>query len=854
MWSSRKKARFYYSLVSSSTYQPTDSLGLNDILITPVMEPPCKEGCAYCLAGFYSLEEQRDGMCVYSTRLSTQEAKEAIVSRLQSIQYIQRYIKSMMTDKIDRFVLGWVCCGGARRADILGKVAWWLPRTPSIMTDYSLVPTSQSDRELIERRKRLLLPWLSSDMLRYNPHMLLALLKARADFDPWTWASFDNEQLEFGWTRGYLSARCTENWGCVIIHHSDHYGRIVDWNPDLTHKGLALGFPRADLILEAQYTLMSTLKDIVKEIEMGDTELPISLVSRYGGIYDNEDFNFYSLTGHISYDEPPRKSHRKLFQMDRSTYELLPLPWSPWLYPAFSTPRRFDVLHLIGVASLQVRCLEAFIYPLVANPCYMDGQLKLYVGEIDETTEEKKLARIFYFLIQIISVFWSFELWNEFMACCRDAHDLAISLNDRFYRPSGLMMREMEDKYARIERCLEQLTSFTKSSLSLELACSGNMAQCFSLGPAEGKQQKVCLNLKDEEEWKTKDPLLWYLVHIIVEPPGGDEFSFGKNVLFAAFDEFLTRSDGKTRARLSDFAQRWISHLVILSAISSSIGAHRPLIREPGYRPVQVMGARRSITQFTMNHPDQRWREVDPTVVYRYAKELSENFRRLTQWGHRSLKQLFQDVRSPVMDRIRLRIFNTIFATLNNPAITARFSPQLILACPAASAARTLINWSYANSTREYEGALYCALFRAFLRRLVGKNILLIDSNLDKRSTFTYLPCVGDSLKALNLEHRLAFRRLYQLPGEVISYYAEPRPIFWSTFISLMAHLGFYGQPVAGTAFIFYNRSLKFPLDGSAFPFMIHRPWPGEEIPQEEIFAIRRRMEQLYRAHGREAG
>ena len=111
-------------------------------------------------------------------------------------------------------------------------------------------------------RHAFLLSYLTVPTLAKESFTLLALLHTRANARLEDWAAFDNDQLTVNWDCPLLDVEF--NPGCVMLY-GPNYGQLKKWNKESVHRGDYLGFPRAQILLEAQATLMATLRRILEK-------------------------------------------------------------------------------------------------------------------------------------------------------------------------------------------------------------------------------------------------------------------------------------------------------------------------------------------------------------------------------------------------------------------------------------------------------------------------------------------------------------------------------------------------------------------------------------------------------------
>lgn len=114
-----------------------------------------------------------------------------------------------------------------------------------------------------EHRDCYLLPYLSLESLKKDPHKLFALLHARTQFSPQEWILVDAKYTGLGWFEGRLAVQYSN---CTISLLSSNYGQIVPWTANEAHRWDSSAFPRAKIILEAQFVLMGFLRKLVNSL------------------------------------------------------------------------------------------------------------------------------------------------------------------------------------------------------------------------------------------------------------------------------------------------------------------------------------------------------------------------------------------------------------------------------------------------------------------------------------------------------------------------------------------------------------------------------------------------------------
>jgi hypothetical protein len=130
--------------------------------------------------------------------------------------------------------------------------------------------TRAADRK--KNRLNFLVPYLPTPTLAGQSFTLLALLHPRVNSRPEDWARFDNDEFASTWACDDIDVTC--NPYCVVLFGPD-YGRLRYRDAEKAHRADMIGFPRGQLLIEAQATLMGLLKRIMeKAIERMGPGLP----------------------------------------------------------------------------------------------------------------------------------------------------------------------------------------------------------------------------------------------------------------------------------------------------------------------------------------------------------------------------------------------------------------------------------------------------------------------------------------------------------------------------------------------------------------------------------------------------
>lgn len=185
--------------------------------------PACKDACADCYASTFTREVQMQPLNSYHYRLSIDEAKETARALLTEVQEHKGHVSQVLVKHADDLMARWGRKGRfgsqQKRQDLLKTVAPDLPESSVFLISrgYNMcleraVPMSRCPRY----QHKLLLPWLTVDLLKNHPDALFALLHNRTVYEPEKWAAFDCLQIE----KYFLNGDFDVDWSskAMVMH------------------------------------------------------------------------------------------------------------------------------------------------------------------------------------------------------------------------------------------------------------------------------------------------------------------------------------------------------------------------------------------------------------------------------------------------------------------------------------------------------------------------------------------------------------------------------------------------------------------------------------------------------------
>ena len=541
--------------------------------------PPCE--CPDCQTGFYAVQEQSQPQFSYCRHLSDDEAKGIIRSYVKQIKEARARLTGLLVSHADVVMQRWKKRSQDKRQLLLKSVApdleerqWILPRYSYMIERKLLHLRNQS------RRRQLLLPWLSVEVLKTNPATLFALLHYRTRYPPQDWAVFDCRQITISWATGWLdvdySAMC-------IVFYGPKYGDFVDWEAGAAHRGDILGFPRARLVIEAQAYLMETLCNIVDKILDGFDDTQPARTEKWRELTTTEGF-------------------KRIGEVER---------WSPYTNQAFSAPPRLDIAYLLSLAKTRLDAMGDHLWYLQCDVAYTRRHVKILL----DTEHYKKWANteVGAFLTkniyrEVLSYYW----WRWVEIECRHVEQMHKQFGDNAYSGQPLPVR-YDRALGALELLLVNQVIYRTKILSDVLPFAAGFSRYWSSQHDVALPQGSVLlsrntptNTKESLE---NDPLDWCLVQILGEPDKQTHFDHA--MLFAFLHDHLATATSKEKARLDQVIYQKLSDISTCHEMLLSVRLHRP------------QNSSRSIEEVIESENREGWKRMksEPPAVSKQAVE-----------------------------------------------------------------------------------------------------------------------------------------------------------------------------------------------------------------------------------------
>jgi hypothetical protein len=345
-------------------------------------EPPCE--CRDCTKSFRTVEQQKQEKYRYSRSLSDTEAREVVQDALKSIKNDYEWLCRQVEHNGELIEERWKRKTRLERFSSLNTAMgdYVLPPDLILWRDNPL----PSPGEPARNRKALLLNHLTMNRLTIDPQRVLGMLWGRTYFNPREWATCDNQRLEWVWRSGSVKT----DFSRLVLNiqpFAPQYWELVSWQAGIFKLRLAIGFPRAILLLEAQQTFMTLLKNVVNAIlNAGLPELE-----------HQEPFLYCNLLKYASEDEL----------------------WCSYLNQPFTGPRCFDIPYMASTMALTRSILVAYhLRCIQTNPEYLQRMIFQITAALGPGREEDDVLR--QTVAEISYDIWNYWSWKLIVSACKN--------------------------------------------------------------------------------------------------------------------------------------------------------------------------------------------------------------------------------------------------------------------------------------------------------------------------------------------------------------------------------------------------------------------------------------------------
>ena len=396
---------------------------------------PCE--CSICQTQYRNFVCQSIDEYAYVGKRNDKDAQVLLTSYMKQITQNQDFIRATLQRYGDALLDWWRTRRPSGRKAFLEQVVPQLPKTKETQVDYQgkrhtpeynefsdlekLSELKQADRKI--NRHAFLLPYPNIDTLAKESFTLLALLHTRANARLEDWAAFDNDQLIVNWNCSFYDVEF--NPGCVVLYGAD-YGELKKWNKESVHRGDHLGFPRAQVLLEAQATLMATLRPILENAIESIPQSPFNVRDSFVEFVSADRLSSQSSTA-----------------------------WSSYVHQPTSDPPRLDLHAQISDVQTRIEDIGDQLWLLQTEPVY----LRRYLRVIGQTSATHAFQSSDWptelLLLEIKALLETYWFWQGVLVELEHTKGIYDSFRDEI-RPGSALPTRVETALGALEALLEQ--------------------------------------------------------------------------------------------------------------------------------------------------------------------------------------------------------------------------------------------------------------------------------------------------------------------------------------------------------------------------------------------------------------
>jgi HicA toxin of bacterial toxin-antitoxin, len=522
------------------------------------LDAPCE--CVECCQQ-YRDQRALGVVCTnYAKITGLEEARENLNRHVKTMRADRSFLQHALQVHGNAVLSRWKKCNQNQRADIL---RYALPGIETVK--WAILYHNYNFEEVkdeAELRNTYLLPYLSLDDLKSNPLRFLSLLHCRTKYEFDDWVLFDVRQTKAGWENGVFA---TQFCKYAVQMHGPDYGGVVPWEKNKAHRWDIIGFPRAQLVIEAQSVLMGFLRKTVERL------------------LENVSSASLSSTWQRLIGDGFRKSSEEE-------------TWTVFSNLAFLGPPNFSTDRLLEVATARSANAQDHLWLLQTDMSYMRGEIQ-YIRQSRVANALRQRTGELNTFEWASGKLGSFPMhrvheWHSIVEECEHVKEQHHRFRDSIHL-GGVIPTPYADALGSLELMLINILLERVQELKELLPRLRGFEHCYELKwlPAI-KGYKVDAKLGKDKYWFNEDPLWWCLVQLTSDPE--DVQSIDSAILFGFLDDLLGPDQPKLDRTRVD--QRLLDELSDLGAIWELLRAvryHHPVFEAITLKKATVVGVER---------------------------------------------------------------------------------------------------------------------------------------------------------------------------------------------------------------------------------------------------------------------
>ncbi|KAF7504545.1 hypothetical protein GJ744_002101 [Endocarpon pusillum] len=490
---------------------------------------PCQ--CLECAQQYRTENDLQVQPKMYLSRTGVEDAQKLLDEQVATIRANQAFLRRVLLNHGNAIISRWKKANSSKRASAIQNALpdievekWTIFKKlygPSVVLDEALL------------RKSCLLPYINLDDLRSDQFKFLSLLHARSQHDLDEWVVFDVNQTKLAWENGWIAV---EHCPHAVIMFGAEYGKLVPWNQDQAHRWDIIGFPRAHLVIEAQFILLKLLRDVVEGL--------LQNVQKESGS------DKWTALVECGFRRPGESE-----------------TWTGLTNQAFTGPPMPNAESLFEIANSRFKMSQDHVWLLQTDPFYMRNEARYILDTQVANTVREKAGKIAYmnFVANriVLRAFGRVDHWHMIVRECQNFQAVSQKFCSAIQFGQALPF-EYQMAIRLLELLLINILREQTKGLKVLLPSLRGFEKCYAKVHFSRPRCDTTAtpSLRTWDEWYKNDPLFWVLqlltgdLRSSLDPamPFGflDELMSGKNV-----DIDRSRVEQQLMDQLSDLGATW---------------------------------------------------------------------------------------------------------------------------------------------------------------------------------------------------------------------------------------------------------------------------------------------------------
>ncbi|KAN0092460.1 hypothetical protein V8E51_018307 [Hyaloscypha variabilis] len=511
--------------------------------LLPLYTPPCT--CLECESQFTPMFKQQNehNHHAYAGSLSFRDAERSVQEYSRSAGIDRSFLRDKFREQSKAIIDTWSNFSVLERKKVLLGADntmyefQWGEARHTVAFQWGDIGTAMRDFRIFN-----LLSYVNLEALSQDPARFLNLLMNRINYSPQDWAPYDSHLLRLPWNTGAFERYFNQN--CVVMQGPNYGSSLVPWS-QLAHTWEIIGFPRAQLILEAQKELMKILRGVVEIIlRSAINNTPSAELGLFG--LSAMKFNHTSTCNFTS----------------------------GYLNQPFSEPPLFDITKLLSIAQTRRDTAGDHVWLLQTDSQYARHWISM-IGNIEYCEIEKSknkyafIAREFY---HDVHTFWS---WKWLVEEVENVERVYKDFNKNVPRGEALP-KDLGHALGALEVLLTSMLDRLSRHIQATIAARPGFTEGWEIeyNALPGKALAIRTDGIREPDRFYKDPLDWCLRQLLGPPDGAVKYEHA--MLFAFLDNYLETCPQGDKDRLDEVLLTKYSDFAALHEMRVMVRLHRP--------------------------------------------------------------------------------------------------------------------------------------------------------------------------------------------------------------------------------------------------------------------------------------